>query len=385
MGDGKRIGRDLRLDFCRGVALLWIFIDHIHENFLAAITLQRFSFIDAAEIFIFISGYVSGLVYTTTYLRSGFWGCCTKAARRCLQLYAAQVSIFLSSCLILHRFAVHGTYLSRRNAQLYAFLDHPFKTMAAALALVHMPGLTGLLPVYIVLIGLTPVALYILLRRPLHGILCAFLLYLTTQLVPSMNLYVLYPEHHPWVFNPAAWQLVFIVGLLLGSRRARGLWWPALSQRWLFVVSVIGLAVIAIVRCGTSPALAHMLHTDLLQNLLHGIPHEPEELPLVGKMNVQPLRLVNLFMLVIVASALSRTHWLWKSRGAAPFMLLGAHSLAVYSVSVLASYTAMGLANRWAAGREGFLGLTVVGIGLMLLTAKIADTSPKLWAYMYHK
>ena len=50
MGDGKHVERDLRLDFFRGVALLWIFIDHIRGNSLAAITLQRFSFIDAAEI-----------------------------------------------------------------------------------------------------------------------------------------------------------------------------------------------------------------------------------------------------------------------------------------------------------------------------------------------
>jgi len=244
---------------------------------------------------------------------------------------------------------------------------------------VHTPGLTGLLPLYIVLIGLTPIAIYVLLRRPLCGILCALLLYLTTQLVPSMNLYNLYPERRPWVFNPAAWQLVFIAALLLGSRRARGLWWPVFSRRWLFVLSVIGLAVIAIVRCRTSLTLEHILHTDLLHNVLHGI---PDEFPLTEKMNVQPLRLVNLFMLVIVVSALSRTHWYWKSRGAAPLILLGANSLAVYSVSILLSYTAMGLASRWAAGRETFLWLTVAGIGIMLLTAKISDSGLKLLSYL---
>ncbi len=50
MGDGKRVERDLRLDFIRGVSLIWIFIDHIRGNFFEAITLQRFSFMDAAEI-----------------------------------------------------------------------------------------------------------------------------------------------------------------------------------------------------------------------------------------------------------------------------------------------------------------------------------------------
>jgi len=194
-----------------------------------------------------------------------------------------------------------------------------------------------------------------------------------------MNLYNLYPERRPWVFNPAAWQLVFIAALLLGSRRARGLWWPVFSRRWLFVLSVIGLAVIAIVRCRTSLTLEHILHTDLLHNVLRGI---PDECPLTEKVNVQPFRLVNLFMLMIVASALSRTHWYWKSRGAAPLILLGANSLAVYSVGSLLSYTAMGLASRWAAGRETFLWLTVAGIGIMLLTAKISDSGLKLLSYL---
>ena len=372
MGDGKGAGRDLRLDFIRGVCLIWMFIDHIRWNFLAALTLQRFSFIDAAEIFIFISGYVSGVVYTRSYLRSGFGGCFTKAARRCLQLYAAQVVVFLGSGIVLRQFAIRGTYLFSRDSHLYSFLDHSIQTIAAALALVHAPGLTGLLPLYIILIGLTPIAIHVLLRRPLWGILCALLLYLATQLMPSMNLYVLYPDRRPWVFNPAAWQLVFIAGLLLGSRRVQGLWWPAFSRRWLVVLSVIGLIAIAIVRCGPSATLAYIFHSDWLQNVLRGI---PDEIPLTGKVNVQPLRLVNLFMLVIVASALSRAHWYWKSRGAAPLILLGKNSLPVYSVSILMSYSAMGLASRWAAGRPTFLWLTVAGIGIMLLTAKIFDSA----------
>jgi hypothetical protein len=289
-GGGRGAERDLRFDCIRGLALIWIFIDHIRWNFLAALTLQRFSFLDAAEVFIFISGYVSGLVYTRAYLRAGVWGCCTKAARRCLQLYAAQVFMLLCSGLVLYQFALRGTYLPGHDAHLYAFLDHPVQTMAAALALVHAPGLTGLLPLYIVLICLTPLALPVLLRRPLWGLLCALLLYATTQLVPGINLYTLYPDRRPWEFNPAAWQLVFIAGLLLGGRRAQGLWWPALSRRWLLVASVISLGAIAIVRCGASPTLAHLLHTDLLQRVLRTL---PEELPLTGKMNVQPLRLVN--------------------------------------------------------------------------------------------
>ena len=55
--------RDLRLDFFRGVSLVLIFIDHVPENILSYFTLQGLTFFDAAEVFIFISGFTAALVY----------------------------------------------------------------------------------------------------------------------------------------------------------------------------------------------------------------------------------------------------------------------------------------------------------------------------------
>ena len=46
--------RDLRLDFFRGLALIFIFIDHIPGNIVADFTVRNFGFSDASEIFIFI-------------------------------------------------------------------------------------------------------------------------------------------------------------------------------------------------------------------------------------------------------------------------------------------------------------------------------------------
>ena len=56
-------GRDLRLDFFRGLALACIFIDHIPDTVLARFTLHAVGFSDAAEVFIFISGYSAALAY----------------------------------------------------------------------------------------------------------------------------------------------------------------------------------------------------------------------------------------------------------------------------------------------------------------------------------
>jgi hypothetical protein len=64
-------GRDLRLDFFRGIALFLIFIDHIPGNVLGHFTIQNIGFSDAAEIFIFVSGYTAALVYGRAMLKQG--------------------------------------------------------------------------------------------------------------------------------------------------------------------------------------------------------------------------------------------------------------------------------------------------------------------------
>src|SRR5262252_5676808 len=55
--------RDLRLDLFRGLSLFFIFIDHIPNNVLSYVTLHSIAFSDAAEVFIFISGYAAATVY----------------------------------------------------------------------------------------------------------------------------------------------------------------------------------------------------------------------------------------------------------------------------------------------------------------------------------
>ncbi|MCA0452247.1 MAG: OpgC domain-containing protein, partial [Proteobacteria bacterium] len=55
--------RDQRLDFFRGLGLLFIFINHIPDNAFSFLTLANFLFCDAAEIFVFLSGYAAALVF----------------------------------------------------------------------------------------------------------------------------------------------------------------------------------------------------------------------------------------------------------------------------------------------------------------------------------
>src|SRR5258706_6365588 len=87
--------RDLRLDFFRGMALFFIFIDHIPENALSYFTLPAIGFSDAAEIFIFISGYTAALVYGRSLRRQGALFATAPIYRRGWQLYVAHIFPFV--------------------------------------------------------------------------------------------------------------------------------------------------------------------------------------------------------------------------------------------------------------------------------------------------
>src|ERR1700745_730596 len=57
------VPRDLRLDLFRGIGFWMIFLDHIPHDVFAWLTLRNYGFSDAAEFFVFISGYLIGFIY----------------------------------------------------------------------------------------------------------------------------------------------------------------------------------------------------------------------------------------------------------------------------------------------------------------------------------
>src|SRR5215469_17462933 len=94
-GRSSAATRDLRLDFFRGLALVCIFIDHIPENYLNYFTLSAIGFFDAAEVFIFISGFTAALVYGRALAQRGAVIATVQVLRRAWQLYVAHVFLFM--------------------------------------------------------------------------------------------------------------------------------------------------------------------------------------------------------------------------------------------------------------------------------------------------
>src|SRR5262249_51191711 len=83
--------RDIRLDLFRGLALWFIFLDHIPGNVASWITVRNFGFSDATELFVFISGYTAALVYGRTMREQGMVGTGARILKRAWQIYVAHI------------------------------------------------------------------------------------------------------------------------------------------------------------------------------------------------------------------------------------------------------------------------------------------------------
>src|SRR6202140_714818 len=211
------MSRDLRLDFFRGVSLIFIFIDHIPENILSYFTLEAVGFFDAAEVFIFISGFAAALAYGRRLIQKGALYATAQVLRRAWQLYVAHIFLFvLFIAEVSYTAAVFKNPMYNEEMRVADFLDEPHVAVIKALLLEFQPTFLDILPLYIVMLVIFPVILLGMRRHWLFVLVPSAILYVIVQIfdvsVPA------YPEGHVWYFNPLAWQFLFVAGAVLGNR-----------------------------------------------------------------------------------------------------------------------------------------------------------------------
>ena len=90
------VERDLRLDLLRGLGLWMIFLDHIPDDVVAWLTLRNYGFSDAAEFFVFISGYLLGFIYVPIVAAGQFLPALKRLWLRAWQMYVAHILLFLA-------------------------------------------------------------------------------------------------------------------------------------------------------------------------------------------------------------------------------------------------------------------------------------------------
>lgn len=147
-------GRDLRLDFFRGIANWWIFLDHIPNNVINWATPRNYGFSDAADLFVFISGYTASFVYARLMLDRGFVVGSTRLWKRVWQLYVAHVLLF-----VIYIAAIGWVALRYNDPDIInefnvaGLVDNPIQTLTQGLILRFKPVNLDVLPLYIILMG----------------------------------------------------------------------------------------------------------------------------------------------------------------------------------------------------------------------------------------
>ncbi len=217
--------RDLRLDLFRGIALWLIFLDHIPSNAVSWITIRNYGFSDATEIFVFISGYTAAFVYGRAMRQHGFVIASARVLKRAWQVYIAHV--FLLAIYLAEIAYVANSFdnpLYSEEMGVLDFLKNPDVTIFQALLLKFKPVNMDVLPLYILLLAWFPPMLWLLLRAPSIALISSAVLYVLMWYF-EWNLPA-WPSG-TWVFNPFAWQLLFVFGAWCALGGAQNL------SRWI--------------------------------------------------------------------------------------------------------------------------------------------------------
>src|ERR1700751_4017980 len=195
------IERDVRLDFFRGIGLWMIFLDHIPHDVVGWLTLRNYGFSDAAEFFVFISGYLVGFIYVPVVKDGMFMAALKRLWTRAAQLYVAHILLFLiftaKIARTVRRFD-NPMYEDEFNA--HNFLLHPDILIGQALTLRYKPVNLDGLPLFIVLALGAHLLVWSLTRPPNLTLLASILLYIPSR-ISDWNI-ASYPPGAAWYVNP---------------------------------------------------------------------------------------------------------------------------------------------------------------------------------------
>ena len=348
--------RDYRLDFFRGLALWFIFIDHVPSNLIAHLTFRNFGFSDATEIFVFISGYTAAIVYGTELARRGVVFMTLQVLRRCWQLYAAHIIVlvfFIAQIAWLSDRFSNSTFIDEMN--IAQFFDDPQASLIEALKLHYRPANLDVLPLYMVLLAGCPLVVWLLSQSRALTFLLSALLY---AIVQQMDLaFPVYANGDSWFFNPLGWQFLFVIGAICGSVRNEAPNWLR-WRTWLAAVAALWLVFAAVVAVGWKfPGFSAAL-----------VPYLDFWLYPIDKVSLDLARLLHfLAVAYLVAHFVGEDSPILRWRIADPVIRCGQHSLHVFCLGIVLSFLAHFVLVE--LGRNLFVQVAVIVGGLAIMTA----------------
>lgn len=362
-----RPARDLRLDFFRGLALWFIFLDHIPDNVVSWVTVRNYGFSDATEVFVFISGYAAVIAYGGVLAERGPVVAIARAVRRVWQLYVAHLLLFLA-------FTVQVAWVSLRTGRqaylesmnLLGLVDDPARTLVETALLKFRPVNLDVLPLYIVVLASFALVLPLVRRWPWRVLAASALLYYAARRF-EWN-FPGYPAGKVWYFDPFTWQLVFYLGAAFAVDGRIG-------ERLRPYAKYLVPGAIAYLVFALLVALSWEFHAlafvvpDWLGRLIYPI----------DKTTLDPLRLAHFLALAyLVQLAVPADARFLRWRVARPLRRCGEHSLLVFCIGTFLSFTAHVVLSEVGGSAIAQVAVSSIGIGLLVATAGVAGWYKKL-------
>ncbi|MDA9529426.1 OpgC domain-containing protein [Bradyrhizobium sp. CCBAU 25338] len=358
-------GRDLRLDLFRGVANWAIFLDHIPDNVVNWITTRNYGFSDAADLFVFISGYTASFVYARMMLERGFIVGATRLTKRVWQLYVAHIILFVIYIASISYLALRfGDSEMINEFNVAGLVDNATETLRQGLFLRFKPLNLDVLPLYIVLMGLFPPVLWFMLRKPDLTMVLSIVLWLAARHY-GLNL-TAYPAGQ-WYFNPYCWQVLFVFGAwcaLGGARRSMAL---INSPITLWVCLGYLLFALVMTMAGRFPTFGGMFPEWLFSAF------NPND-----KTNLAPYRFLHFVVIVILVIRFVPKEWPgleWRVFD--PLIVCGQQSLAVFCVGVFLSFVGHFELSMSSGSLLAQIFVSVAGIAIMTTVAYYISWSKK--------
>jgi len=282
----ESLPRDQRLDALRGLMLIMMAVIH-YSNYLEAILLDGLGYASEAEGFVILSGYVAGLSYTRNLMRNGRASIWRRAFHRAGTIYVAHAITFIAAfCLV-----VRCHEKSDLPWNWPFLLNNSYKTIALlGGTLLYQPAYLDILPMYVAFILFTPWILFLLSNGRQWIVLSASIsVWLLAQLglrkAIMFQCSLVLPVDFGF-FDIFGWQLLFVIGLLLGAARVLHDRPPFAIHKWEWCMLAWSALLFFLFR-------HHWLPLTIM----------PQTEWLIDRNKLGPLRLCNFGVIAILLSA----------------------------------------------------------------------------------
>lgn len=360
--------RDWRIDFWRGLAIVFIFWNHSVDNVMSWFTTKYYGLSDSAELFVFLSGLAMCGMFLAKFQTRPFMAA-PYAVTRAFTLYIHHITAFVVIATLASAYRTYaGSSVMERDLFIRPFFIATETVMPKLATLAYLPPLLDILPLYILLTLLLGVLFPVFRARwPLYAgfaVVVWLFAYFTGVTLSS------YPDTRLWTFNPFAWQLVFLAGFCACLARDEP-WLRRVVEAPATLALAITIVIVGFVAAAPWATLGLFEWRPL--RILTDI---------ADKANASPIRLAHFLSLALIACWLVRRESkLGETRLGRAMVLIGRRSLPLFVISTVFAAMSHGVFDwfgrsipvqvAYAVGMAAVLvGLAVVADALGKVTKK---------------